>query len=246
MQVKACLNGARLVGAHPRLPITPEQLAGDADACAEFGADAVHLHPRNAEGGESLAAADVAAAVTAVRRRCPELPIGVTTGEWILPELTARLAEIGAWAELDDAARPAFASVNVSEAGWEQVATTLLDAGIDVEAGLCEAEDPARLAASGLAPRLLRVLVEPQATDPDAALRTADTLIAALAPLGADLPILVHGVDAAAWAVLEWALDAGYDTRIGLEDTLELPDGNRTPDNAALVAAAYAFLMEPH
>ncbi|MGH3734622.1 MAG: 3-keto-5-aminohexanoate cleavage protein [Micromonosporaceae bacterium] len=246
MLVKACLNGARLAGAHRRLPLTPEQLARDADACAEFGADAVHLHPRDAEGGESLAVADVAAAVAAVRRQCPELAIGVTTGEWILPDLDARLATVGAWTELDDAARPAFASVNLSESGWERVAAALLDGGIGVEAGISEAEDPAKLAASGLAPRLLRVLVEPQATDSDAAIGTADTLIAALAPLGADLPILVHGVEAAAWPVLEWALDAGYDTRIGLEDTLELPDGNPTPDNAALVAAAYAFLMEPH
>ncbi|MGH3714188.1 MAG: 3-keto-5-aminohexanoate cleavage protein [Micromonosporaceae bacterium] len=246
MLVKACLNGAREPGVHPRLPLTPEQLADDADACAEFGADAVHLHPRDADGRESLDVADVAAAVAAVRQRCPQLAIGVTTGAWIVPDPAARLAAVNAWAELDDAARPAFASVNVAEAGWEQVASTLLDAGIEVEAGVWDADDPVRLAASGLAPRLLRVLVEPQATDPDAAIRTADTLIAALAPLTGDRTPLVHGVDGAAWAVLEWALDAGYDTRIGLEDTLELPDGNPTPDNASLVAAAYAFLMEPH
>ncbi|MGH8834449.1 MAG: 3-keto-5-aminohexanoate cleavage protein [Actinomycetes bacterium] len=31
------------------------------------------------------------------------------------------------------------------------------------------------------------------------------------------------------------------DTRIGLEDTLVLPDGSVAPDNAALVAAAVAL-----
>ncbi|MGN6634958.1 MAG: 3-keto-5-aminohexanoate cleavage protein [Oryzihumus sp.] len=32
----------------------------------------------------------------------------------------------------------------------------------------------------------------------------------------------------------------GLDTRVGLEDTLRLPDGTPAPDNAALVAAARA------
>jgi uncharacterized protein (DUF849 family) len=244
MLLKACLNGAREPGAHPRLPVTPAQLAADADACAEFGAGAVHVHPRSGDGRESLAGEDVAAAVAAVRRQCPDLPIGVTTGEWILPDPARRLAAVASWASLDH--KPDFASVNVSEAGWEQVATALLDAGIDVEAGIWNPDDPARLAASGLAPRLIRLLVEPRSTDPDAAMRTADTLLAALEPIGGSMPRLVHGREAAAWPVLEWALDRDLDSRIGLEDTLELPDGNPTPDNAALVAAARAFLVEPH
>jgi len=244
MLIKACLNGARNPGDHPRLPITPAQLAADADACYEFGAGAVHLHPRSADGRESLAGEDVAAAVAAVRRRCPDLPVGVTTGAWILPDLSQRLTAVGSWADLPH--RPDFASVNVSEAGWEQVATTLLDAGIGVEAGIWEPDDPARLAGSGLAPRLTRLIVEPQSTDPDAAVRTADTLLAALEPLAGELPRMAHGREDAAWPVLEWALDRSVDSRIGLEDTLELPDGNPTPDNAALVAAAQAFFMEPH
>ncbi|MGH3658500.1 MAG: 3-keto-5-aminohexanoate cleavage protein [Micromonosporaceae bacterium] len=245
MLVKACLNGAREPAAHPRLPITAAQLAGDAQACAEFGAGAVHLHPRGADGRESLAADHVAAAVTAVRRACPDLPIGVTSGAWIVPDPEERVAAVASWADLDDMSRPDFASVNIAEPEWERVATALLDAGVGIEAGVSEPSDPARLAGSGLAGEFLRILVESQPTDPDAAVRTADTLLAAVTPLTDSTP-LVHGKDAAAWAVLEWALDRELDSRIGLEDTVELPDGNRTPDNAALLAAAYAFLMEPH
>ena len=34
----------------------------------------------------------------------------------------------------------------------------------------------------------------------------------------------------------------GYDTRVGLEDTLALPDGTRARDNAELVAMAWRIL----
>jgi len=43
---------------------------------------------------------------------------------------------------------------------------------------------------------------------------------------------------AAAWAFIELAARRGYDTRVGLEDILVLPDGTRARDNAELVAAA--------
>lgn len=244
MLVKACLNGSREPDAHPRLPLTPRQLADDAQACLEFGAGAVHVHPRDAHGRESLAAVDVAAAVLAVREECPTLPIGVTTGAWIVPGIAARVDVIRSWAGLDARARPDFASVNLSEPGWDQIARTLLDTGTGIEAGICAPEDPARLAASGLATRCLRFLVEPAPDDPQAAIITADSLLDALQPLAPDVPRLVHGREDTAWPVLEWALLRDLDSRIGLEDTLRLPDGTLAPDNAALVAAAFTFLME--
>jgi len=49
-------------------------------------------------------------------------------------------------------------------------------------------------------------------------------------------PRLLHGSDATTWAVLDAALSYGYDTRVGLEDTLTLPDGSQTQGNAQLVA----------
>jgi uncharacterized protein (DUF849 family) len=50
--------------------------------------------------------------------------------------------------------------------------------------------------------------------------------------------VLVHGERGWAWPVLRWAQAAGYDVRIGLEDTRLMPDGREARDNAALVAAA--------
>jgi uncharacterized protein (DUF849 family) len=38
--------------------------------------------------------------------------------------------------------------------------------------------------------------------------------------------------------LIELAARRGYDTRVGLEDSLVLPEGTRAGDNAELVAAA--------
>ena len=51
-------------------------------------------------------------------------------------------------------------------------------------------------------------------------------------------PVLLHGESAGAWPVLKIAVQRGLDTRIGLEDTLQLPDGTIASDNAELVTAA--------
>ncbi len=44
--MKACLNGDRSRADHPGVPITPEELAREAEAAVEAGARAIHLHPR--------------------------------------------------------------------------------------------------------------------------------------------------------------------------------------------------------
>ncbi|HEY2261137.1 MAG TPA: 3-keto-5-aminohexanoate cleavage protein [Streptosporangiaceae bacterium] len=49
---------------------------------------------------------------------------------------------------------------------------------------------------------------------------------------------LQHGDGALTWILIEDAVRRGLDTRVGLEDTLYLPDGSRAPGNAALVRAA--------
>ena len=53
-----------------------------------------------------------------------------------------------------------------------------------------------------------------------------------------ELPVLLHGTGTSAWPAYHYAVRLSLDTRIGLEDTLELPDGTQARDNAALVRAA--------
>ena len=90
--VKACINGARTPDQHPNLPVTPEQLAAEAVAAHQAGAKAVHMHPKTADGVDSLEPDVVDAAVAAVRHAVPGLPLGVTTGFWALPDADAAVA----------------------------------------------------------------------------------------------------------------------------------------------------------
>jgi uncharacterized protein (DUF849 family) len=55
------------------------------------------------------------------------------------------------------------------------------------------------------------------------------------------VPRLVHGYWEATWPVIRRALELGHDVRIGLEDTLVLPDGSRAAGNGDLVAACVAL-----
>lgn len=122
--LKACLNGARSPAEHAVLPVTSRQMALDAAECRGVGAEAVHLHPRDALGRESLGADALAATLREVRRMAPLLPVGVSTGEWILEDLKERTDAIRTWSELPD-----FASVNFAEHGAAVVAQILLERG---------------------------------------------------------------------------------------------------------------------
>ena len=55
---------------------------------------------------------------------------------------------------------------------------------------------------------------------------------------GLAAPRLQHGDGEVAWVLLEDAIRRRLDTRIGLEDTLHGPGGERTTANEALVRAA--------
>ena len=92
--LKACINGARTPKEHPNLPVTPEQLAAEAVAAHGAGAKAVHVHPKTADGVDSLLPDIVGAAVEAVRHAVPGLPLGVTTGFWALPDPDERLRAV--------------------------------------------------------------------------------------------------------------------------------------------------------
>ena len=116
MLIKAAINGSRTRAEHPAIPVTPEQEAREATLAVAAGAGAIHVHVRNAVERESLAPEDVARTLEAIRASCPSVPIGISTGAWIVPDTGRRLALVRAWEVLPD-----FASVNVHEAGSLQL-----------------------------------------------------------------------------------------------------------------------------
>ena len=172
--------------------------------------------------------------MAAIRSAARGTELTLSTGLWIAggdPE--ARAALIGAWAVLPDAC-----SVNVGEPGWRKLVKLLAERGVAVEVGLWSHDDAVAFAASGLEDHCRRALVEPHEPEPGAAVVTAAAIDGVLGEVGIPLPRLHHGYDVATWAVLDAAVPAGRDIRIGFEDTLTLPDGAPARDNAALVAAA--------
>ncbi len=231
MAVKACLNGARSREELAGVPLTPEELAADAIAVRDAGAFAVHVHPRDAGGAQTLAADACEAAVAAIRAAAPGLPVGFSTSEAIHPDPFARAAAVGAWRQ-----RPDFVSVNVSEIGWAGIVRAALRADIAVEAGVATLADAEQFVGSPFTHQVLRVLVEVDGGAEDA------RAISELIPDG--LAQLWHGYGERTWEVLAAAAAADVDVRVGLEDVLVLPDGRAAAGNAQLVAAAAQLIQD--
>jgi uncharacterized protein (DUF849 family) len=191
------------------------------------------VHPKDAAGRDSLAADDVARWVWAVRSAIPGVPVGVTTGAWAEPDVERRLAAIAAWTELPD-----HASVNWHEAGADEVAALLLKRGVAVEAGLWDAAGFEVWKRSPMRGDCLRVLIELPDEPAQTVRDHAEAMIAHVELEEPGLPILLHGEEGSTWPVFDLAVELGLASRIGLEDTLLLPDGSTAPGNAALVRAA--------
>lgn len=233
--LQVCVNGARDVAQHPWLSADPSVVALDAARAVEAGAGEVHVHPKDAAGRDSLAAEDVARWVRAVREACPGVPVGVTTGAWAEPDAARRRAAVAAWTELPD-----VASVNWHEAGADEVAEVLIERGVGVEAGIWDAAGLELWRHSPVRARCLRVLVELPAEAADGAREHGEGLVAHVSREEPRMPILLHGEEGSTWPAFDLAVELGLDARIGLEDTLLLPDGAPAPGNAVLVRAARA------
>jgi uncharacterized protein (DUF849 family) len=141
---------------HPSIPITPTQQANEAALAVAAGAGAIHVHPRSSSGEQSLESSDVDAVLNAVRAACPGIPIGVSTGAWIVADVKRRLELIDHWKVLPD-----FAGVNFHEPGAAETCKLLLEKDVDVEAGIWNAEVACVFRASGFSDRCLRILIEP-------------------------------------------------------------------------------------
>ncbi|MET9954695.1 3-keto-5-aminohexanoate cleavage protein [Streptomyces sp. NPDC006339] len=227
--LQVCLNGGRGPGDSAAVPMTPAAMAEAAASAVAAGAGEVHVHPKTPCGSDTLSPRVLADTLSAIRAAV-DVPVGVTTGAWAEPDPVRRLARVRAWTVLPDRA-----AVNWHEPGAEALASALLSRGIAVEAVLrADTDGPARFLRSSLAPRVLRAVAE--AGSESAAL----ALLTALARSPHARPVLLHGRDTAAWPLLRLARRRGLAARIGLEDTLLLPDGSPARSNAQLVSAALA------
>jgi uncharacterized protein (DUF849 family) len=200
----------------------------------------IHVHPRDRDGRESLASADVAATVRALRRVVPGVAVGVTTGVWVTGDPESQVAAVERW---DRRWLPDLASVNFDEPAPERLCAALIELGVGVEAGLSTVAAAGRFLAWTERSGVVRILVEPMEQEPEAAISTAERMLELVS--GERRPAQVHGQEKPAWPVLGWAASRRYEMRAGFEDMLHLPSGDLAPDNAAIVAAAAAARLKP-
>lgn len=234
--IKACLNGGRSAAAHDAVPVTPEELALDARRAVAAGAGALHVHPRAGDGHETLDGHVCGRAIEAIRRVVPGVPVGLSTGAWIEADASRRLGAISGWSTLPD-----FVSVNVFEDGVEELCDLLRRLDIGIEAGLWAVDHVAPFLESSWAHASHRILIEAPEGDSSSAVASAVQIDALLEGAGVQAPRLWHGEGIATWAVIAAALERGRDIRIGLENTLVLPDGTTAANNAELVSTAWGL-----
>lgn len=239
--LEVALNGSRTITDHPAIPTTAEELALEARAAVDAGAEVLHLHAYDPLGVETLAAAPCAAALRAVRGACPDVPISLTTSAGIEPDQDRRLDLIGAWTELPD-----LVTANQGEAGILELCEHLIARGVAIEAGLLSIGDAEAFVRAGVADRCARVLVEPLDARPEDAVAHAAAMEEVLTAADISLEQIHHGDGVASWAVNARALARGHGIRTGLEDTTVLADGSLATGNAALVRAAAAMITAAH
>src|ERR1700730_10191629 len=153
--LQACLNGNRDKVFHAATPLTPRELAADARAVVEAGAEQLHIHPRDAEGRESLHPDDTAAALEAIRASVPGIPVGVSAGWRIAPGGRAGQQPLRTWQ-----VQPDHVSVNLIKQDAGEGIDLVIEKGIGVEAGLWSAADAGKFVAHPNARNCRRVLIE--------------------------------------------------------------------------------------
>ena len=232
--LQAALNGDRI---HPAAPRTPPAIAEAARAAVDAGAQSVHVHAFDEAGRETLDGKACAKVLRAIRSRCPETPISLSTSATIVEDPRERFRIVQAWEELPD-----FITANQGEPGIVELCQLLLSRGVGIEAGLLSVEDARTFVRSGPAERCRRVLIEPLDVDPEVALRHAAEMEEIVVSAGITLEQVHHGYGIACWEVNQRALERGHGIRTGLEDITLLPDGTEARDNADLVAAAVRLI----
>jgi uncharacterized protein (DUF849 family) len=235
--LKAAINGVRKKSDHPNIPVTDIEILNEIKSSLKAGADAIHFHIRNRKGNESLFTEDLNRVFSLLRKELPDAKLGISSGEWILPDSQKRIEVIKNWEMLPD-----FVSVNFDEEGAEEIAGILIKKGIGVEAGISFPIEAEKFVKSKIAEKCLRILIEPQEQEISEAEKNINEIESILDKSNISMPRLLHGFEKIVWDLIKLSREKGYSTRVGLEDTLTLPDGKIANSNAELISEAIKIL----
>ncbi len=234
-------NGARRSRAdHPRVPITPVELAECAEDCLAAGASMLHLHVRDAAGRHSLEPADYRAAIAAIRRRVgDDLVLQLTTesggrygaveqmgcADALAPEaLSIAIRELFADAALAGKAAAFLARLAARDALVQYIVYSPDDVGRCV-----------RLHAEGVIPQRVPQVLLVLGSYVEGRAGYAADLLPMLAALPAGWRWSVCAFGAAELRCVTAAALLGGQVRVGFENNLQLPSGAIAADNAELV-----------
>ena len=232
-------NGARKGKAdHPRLPLSPAELAETARACAAAGATAIHVHVRDGEGRHTLDADTYRAAIAAIRD-VTDIRIQITTE-------SAGIFDVGAQIDclalgLAPEASVALREIERDPARLAEAYRVAEAAGTEVQHIIYAPEDLTRLIGyldAGTIPARFTSVLFVLGRYTDGQRSSPEDLDPFLDGLGqAPLTWSVCAFGAREQHCLLHALRKGGNARIGFENNTIAPDGEPFPDNAAAVAA---------
>jgi len=237
MLIKIALNGARPKKQNKHIPQSLPDIENEVKLLFENGHKVFHIHCYDKNGNESLNPKDVNNLVSLVKNISPEIQIGISSGDWIEPDLSKRKSCIEGWTNVPD-----FISVNIIEDDAIEISELLLSRGVKIEAGLNEKKAAEKLVESGLYKDCLRILIEPEPEILKDAIECIDKIEEILNKNAVNVPRLLHGFNSVSWEILREAKRRGYDSRIGMEDTIYLENGEMVNSNLELINYAQKIL----
>lgn len=233
--INAALTGQVLTRDRaPHLPLSTTEIAADAAACVAAGASILHLHARDAAGRPEWRPDAFRAIISAVRERCPEAVLCVTTSGRDEPDVTRRGAVLG----LTGDERPEMASLTLGSLNFhtgpsvnapdviEQLATRMGEAGIQPELEIFDlgmAHAAHRLRERGLLPE--QGYANLMLGFPSGAPADARSLLALIDGLPAGTTWAAAGLGDYQRPAAALAVAIGGHVRTGLEDNPDLAPG---------------------
>lgn len=243
LQVSVAPNGARRSKSdHPAIPLSPGEIACEAEACADAGAVLLHLHVRDQQGRHSLSPQAYREALTAIERR---------VGDRLLLQITTEAggifgvdAQMKAVLEVEPRAASfavrEFAPSAESEPAAAAFFSRVKELNVIPQFILYEPAEIDRLRLlmkRGVIPfpnpSVLFVLGR-YAGGPSS---SPDSLLAFLERWGSAGPWTVCSFGPVELQVAAAAVSLGGHARVGFENNLQRPDGSLLASNAEQVAA---------
>ncbi len=231
-------NGARRGKAdHPALPVSIAETVETARLCHMAGADALHLHVRDAMGGHSLDAGLYREALAEMALRVPGMPVQITTEAVGIYDVAAQLQCL-------TAVRPGWASIAVRETARDcalapRLYAACADQGTRVQHIVYDPADLALLLdwqGQGIVPPGQGDILVVLGRYSDGQVSSPADLLPFLTALPPAADWMVCAFGPAEHACLAAAVAHGASARVGFENSMTNAAGQAHADNAASVA----------